>query len=95
MLTLDDFEYVGSFRLPPRVGEGGAGFSESGLALRKMQDGTKRLLVNYTHPRQVLFEVEIPELIRFEQGDDKPLKTAQVRKIWGTAAYPDRQVRRY
>ncbi|MCY2953920.1 MAG: NBR1-Ig-like domain-containing protein [Planctomycetota bacterium] len=84
LLTIDDFEYAGSFKVPERVGEGGAGFSESGLALRKMKDGTKRLFLNFTHPRQALFEVEIPGLVKFENGDHGPLRVAQVKKIWGT-----------
>ena len=48
VLTLDNCEYVGSFKVPPRVGEGGVGFSESGLALRTMKDGTKRLFASST-----------------------------------------------
>jgi hypothetical protein len=83
VLGLDDFQYVGSFRLPERVGEGGAGYSEIGIALRKMPDGTRRLLANYTHPRQTLFEAEIPRLARFDGTDPKPLRVAEVKKVWG------------
>jgi len=72
--------------VPERVGKGGAGFSESGLALRKLPDGTKRLFLNYTHPEQTLFEVDIPELAKFEKGNAAPLKTAAVRKEWGRLA---------
>jgi len=83
VLGLDDFQYVGSFRLPERVGEAGAGYSEIGIALRKMPDGTKRLLTNYTHPRQTLFEAEIPHLAKFAGTDPKPLRVAEVKKVWG------------
>ena len=34
MLGLDDFQYVGSFRLPEKVADSGAGYSEIGIALR-------------------------------------------------------------
>ena len=84
VLGWDDFEYAGSFKVPSRVGEGGVGFSESGLALRKMKGGGKRLLMNFTHPRQTLFEVEIPALVKFDGGDHKPLNVARVAKVWGS-----------
>ncbi len=84
IMTFDDFEYVGSFKVPPQVGEGGAGFSESGLALRKMSDGTKRLFVNYTHPRQTLFEVAIPKPAKLQDGDYRSLSVADVKKVWGS-----------
>jgi hypothetical protein len=81
-LTFDDFAYLGSFKLPERAGKGGAGFSESGLALRKSSDGSRRLLLNYTHPEQVLFEVEVPALAKFEKGNAAPLKAAAVKRQW-------------
>ena len=84
LLGLDDFQYVGSFRLLERVGQGGAGYSEIGIALRKMPDGTRRLLTNYTHPQQTLFEAEIPPLAHFDGSDPKPLRVAEVKKVWGT-----------
>jgi hypothetical protein len=84
VLGLDDFQYVGSFRFPERVGESGAGYSEIGIALRKMPDGTRRLLTNYTHPRQTLFEVQIPPLAQFHGTDPKPLRMAEVKKVWGS-----------
>jgi hypothetical protein len=84
VLGLDDFQYVGSFRLPERVEKGGAGYSEIGIALRKMPDGTRRLLTNYTHPGQTLFEAEIPPLARFDGTDPKPLRVAEVKKVWGS-----------
>ncbi|KPK84052.1 MAG: hypothetical protein AMJ81_06690 [Phycisphaerae bacterium SM23_33] len=83
VLTFDDFEYVGSFK-PPKTVQGARGaFSESGLALREMPDGTRRLLMNYTHPAQVLFEVEIPPLVKVENGRHAGLKVARVGKVWG------------
>ena len=88
VLGWDDFEYAGSFKVPARVGEGGAGFSESGLALRKMKDGSKRLLMNFTHPCQTLFEVEIPALVKFAGGDHRPLNVARVQKVWGALRIP-------
>lgn len=84
VLGLDDSQYVGSFRLPERVGESGAGYSEIGIALRKMPDGTRRLLMNYTHPRQTLFEAEVPPLAQFAGTDPKPLRVAEVKKVWGS-----------
>ncbi|HSQ58679.1 MAG TPA: hypothetical protein VLM40_23360, partial [Gemmata sp.] len=82
-LTFNDFEYLGSFRVPVKVGKGGAGFSESGLALRKLTDGSRRLILNYTHPAQELFEVEIPRLVKFENDNAKALQTAAVKRQWG------------
>jgi hypothetical protein len=86
VLDFDDFQYLGSFKVPEKVGEGGAGFSETGIALRTATDGGKRLLMNFTHPRQTLFEVEIPPLAKFEHGDAKPLGVARVKKVWGAVA---------
>ena len=88
-LAADDFEYLGSFKVPEKVGKGGAGFSESGLTLRKAPDGSRRLFLNYTHPQQVLFEVDIPALAKFEKGDAGPLKTATVAKEWGEVGGKD------
>jgi len=83
VLAFEDFEYAGSFKVPAQVGGGGAGYSESGLALRKTKDGGKRLFMNYTHPHGTLFEVGIPGLVKVEDGNHAPLKTAEVRKVWG------------
>ena len=83
VLTFEDFEYVGSFKPPKRVQGARGAFSESGLALREMADGTKRLFMNFTHPAQVLFEIEIPPLVKVEDGKHAPLKVAEVKKIWG------------
>ena len=83
VLTLDDFEYVGSFKAPKTVGKARGAFSESGLALRPMADGSARLFMNYTHPTQVLFEIEVPEPVKVEGGNHAGLKTAEVRKVWG------------
>lgn len=88
-LTFDDFEYLGSFKLPESSGKGGAGFSESGLALRATRGG-KRLLINYTHPEGSLFEVEIPPVAKFEKGDATKLKTAKAMTTWGTLLNKDK-----
>lgn len=90
-LAFDDFEYLGSFKVPPMVGKGGAGFSESGLALRKLKDGSRRLFMNYTHPATVLFETDIPEPVKFEKGDASKLKTAAVKKEWGHLTSKDKK----
>jgi len=83
VLAFEDFEYVGSFKVPDRVAGGGAGYSESGLALRRMKDGARRLFVNFTHPAQALFEVDIPPLVKLEGGNHAALKVAPVKKVWG------------
>ncbi len=83
VLRCDDFEYVGSFKVPARVGGGRGGYSQSGLALREMADGTKRLFVNFTHPAQALFEVEIPPLVKLGKGNQADLKVAPLKKTWG------------
>ncbi len=83
VLTFDDFEYVGSFRIPDREGHD-LPFSHSGLALRKMKDGTKRLFFNYTHPKTTLVEMEIPPLVKLdEKHGPGTLKVAEVKKVWG------------
>ncbi|MBM4038435.1 MAG: hypothetical protein FJ290_07965 [Planctomycetes bacterium] len=66
------------------MGKGGAGFSESGLALRKPKDSPTGLFLNYTHPAQTLFEVEVPALAKFDGRNAAPLKVAEVKKVWGT-----------
>ncbi len=86
VLTFADFEYVGSFGVPREVQGAGAAWSESGLALRKPKDGPRRLFLNYTHPKQALFEVEVPEIVRLEEGKSASLKTAEVKKVWGPVA---------
>ena len=83
VLSHEDLEYVGSFKVPGRVGGGRAGYSESGLALRKMTDGTKRLFMNFTHPGQALFEVEIPPLVKLGKDNQAELKVAPLKKTWG------------
>jgi hypothetical protein len=83
VLTWNDFEYVGSFKAPKTVGKARGAFSESGLALRPMPDGRDRLFMNYTHPTQILFEVEIPALVKVEGGEHADLNTAEVKKVWG------------
>jgi len=88
VLTFDDFEYVGSFKPPKRVHGARGAFSESGLALRKMDDGATRLFMNYTHPRQVLFEIEVPPLVKVADGRHGELKVAELRKVWGEIRAP-------
>ena len=83
VLAFDDFQYVGSFKAPRTVGGARGAFSESGLALRPVTAGRDRLFMNYTHPKQVLFEIEIPELVKVVGGKHAGLKTAEVRKVWG------------
>ncbi len=89
VLTFDDFEYVGSFKPPKHVKDARGAFSESGLALREMPDGTKRLFMNFTHPAQVLFEIEIPPLVKVADGKHAPLKVAEIKKIWGGIRAPE------
>jgi hypothetical protein len=83
VLAWSDFAYVGSFKPPRTVGKARGAFSESGLALRPMPDGRDRLFMNYTHPEQVLFEVEIPAPVKVQDGAHAALDTAGVRKVWG------------
>ncbi len=88
VLKFSDFGYAGSFK-PPKTVKGARGaFSESGLALRPGSDERNYLLINYTHPTQVLFEVDIPPLLRIEEGGHAGLNTAQVRRVWGTLKIP-------
>ena len=82
VLTFDDFEYVGSFRVPARAGAAGSGFSAVGLAFRKVE-GTRRLLMNYTHPAQVLFEIDVPEPIKLADKNVAVLPMPEVKKLWG------------
>lgn len=83
MLRAADFRYAGSFK-PPRIVAGARGaFSESGLALRPGPGGRPRLLMNYTHPKQVLFEVEIPPLVWITNGQHAALNTAPLTRVWG------------
>ena len=84
MLKFADFEYAGSFKPPRTVGEARGAFSESGLALRTGPDNHERLLMNFTHPKQVLFAVEIPPLVRITNGQHAALNTARVTTVWGS-----------
>ncbi|HUU22224.1 MAG TPA: hypothetical protein VM389_06775, partial [Phycisphaerae bacterium] len=92
LLTFDDFEYAGSFVTPTIRGEGsdwsGPIWSFAGLALRTLPDGTRRLMVNYTHLSRNLIEVEIPELMRWTKDNYQALKVAKVTKTWGPLGTP-------
>ena len=88
VLAFDDFEYLGSFKPPKIVNDARGAFSASGLVLRPMPGGRDRLFVNYTHPAQVLFEIEIPELVKVQDGQHAELKTAEVKKVWGSLKIP-------
>lgn len=88
VLTSDDFEYVGSLKVPDEVEGCGAAFTESGLALRKADDGTKRLLIRTGLRRTILYEASIPGLVKLKGGDHSPLKVAQVKRIWGEIKLP-------
>jgi len=83
VLAFKDFQYLGSFKPPPTVAKARGAYSNTGLAVRPMPDGTTRLFVNYTHPAQVLFEIEAPELVRVAGGRHAGLKVAAVKKVWG------------
>ncbi len=83
VLAFVDFEYAGSFKPPMTVGKARGAFSQTGLALRKMPHGPDRLFVNYTHPARVLFEIDVPALVKVDRGKHAPLKTADVVKVWG------------
>ncbi len=86
VLSFEDLQYAGSFRIPDRRGQD-LPYSHSGLALRKMTDGTKRLFFNYTLPGMVLVEVEIPPLVKLDETrNHAALKTAKVKKEWGRLA---------
>jgi hypothetical protein len=65
------------------VNDARGAFSESGLALRPGPEGRDRLLMNYTHPKQVPFEVKIPQLVKIGDARYFSLNTAEVRKVWG------------
>ncbi|MHB1034179.1 MAG: hypothetical protein ACYC35_19635 [Pirellulales bacterium] len=88
VLSFGDFEYLGSFKPPMVVGQSRGAFSDTGLALRAMPDGRDRLFVNYTHPTQALFEIEIPELGKVRNGAHADLKTAAVKQVWGSLNIP-------
>lgn len=88
VLTIDDFEYVGSFKVPDQIEGCGAAFTESGLALRNAADGTKRLFVRTGLHKTIIYEAEIPELVKLEDNDHIPLKVALVTKIWGEIKLP-------
>jgi hypothetical protein len=83
VLSMDDFEYAGSFKIPDREGHD-LPFSHSGLALRKMADGTRRIFFNYTHPKTTLVELDVPPLVRLDdKGGVGQLRTAETKKVWG------------
>jgi hypothetical protein len=87
VLTFDDFEYAGSFLAPRKGAEGDPLFASSGLALRKMADGTKRLFMIYN--RGGLFEAEVPSLLRLDGTNHKDLKIAEVKRKWGNLSAGD------
>jgi hypothetical protein len=82
-LSFQDFEYVGSFKPPMRVGKARGAFSRCGLAVRRPEGKKPRLILNYTHPTQVLFEVEIPALVKAADGKHGSLPVTQPATVWG------------
>jgi hypothetical protein len=78
-LMPEDLQYIGSIRLPRGVGVGGAGYSETGLCLGE----PGRLLVNYNHPGQSLFEINIPEPVPYNGTNIGAIPVATVTKQWG------------
>jgi hypothetical protein len=87
VLSAADFEYAGSFKLPEAVEGCGSAFTESGLALRKAADG-KTLFVATGLQKKIVYEATIPELVKLEGADHKPLKTAKVKRTWGELKLP-------
>jgi len=82
VLVFEDFEYAGSFKVPPAGAAGGDPiYASAGIALRKMADGTRRMFMQYF--RGKLFEAEVPELVRLEDGNHGALKTAVMKTVWG------------
>jgi len=88
VLGFDDFAYAGSFKLPRTVEKARGAFSATGIALRPTEDGPPRLLVNYTHPKRMLFEVEVPDPVKVADGGHGALATATVAKVWGGLGMP-------
>ncbi|MBN2477011.1 MAG: hypothetical protein JXB62_20555 [Pirellulales bacterium] len=88
VLTIDDFEYVGSLKVPDQVEGCGAAFTESGLALRTAADGTKSLFVRTGLHRSVLYEATIPEPVKLDGHDHAPLKVAEIKRVWGEIKLP-------
>ena len=88
VLTIDDFEYLGSFKVPDEIEGCGAAFTESGLALRNAEDGTKRLFVRTGLHRTIIYEAAIPQLVKLEGHDHSPLKVAPVKRVWGEIKLP-------
>jgi len=82
VLVFEDFEYAGSFKVPPAGTAGGDPiFASAGIALRRMSDGTRRMFMQYF--RGKLFEAEIPELVKLKDGNHKALRTAVMKTVWG------------
>ncbi len=86
LVTFDAFEYLGSFKLPVSLGDSGSAYSEIGMALRRTKDGAKSLFLNYTHPKQTLFEIEIPEPVKIGQGV-AAMNNPRMKNFWGSIAH--------
>ncbi|OGJ84630.1 MAG: hypothetical protein A2268_11440 [Candidatus Raymondbacteria bacterium RifOxyA12_full_50_37] len=86
LLDSSDFEYIGSFKLPALAGYDNT-FVASGLALRTMPDGTKRMFLNTGTYTQCLYEVEVPQPVRIADNDGSILNTAPLVKKWTTIAW--------
>ena len=83
VLGLDDFRYAGSFRLAERVGKSGAGYWKSASPwehARWNQASADEVHFSATDA----FEVEVPSFARFDGTDSKPLRVAEVKKVWGS-----------
>jgi len=88
VLTFDDFQYAGSFKVPDEVEGCGSAYTESGLTLRKAKDGTKRLLIRTGLRKLIIYEAAIPDLRKLEGSDHSPLNVAPVKRIWGEIKFP-------
>ncbi|HVL11607.1 MAG TPA: hypothetical protein VM529_03530 [Gemmata sp.] len=81
-LTPDRVEYLGSFKLPKYVGGANSGYSETTMALKEV-NGVKRLVIGYNHPRHWLFEVNIPDPVKYTGSNLHSLPTAPLANEWG------------
>jgi hypothetical protein len=81
VISIADFEYVGSFRLPGMDGFGDS-YNESGLTLRKV-DGQKHLIVGTGTYATDMYEISIPQPVAIIDGNYSNVPVASFVRDWG------------
>lgn len=87
-LQPSDLQYLGSTLLPSAVGPARANYSFPGMTLRKMGDGSKRLVLSYNYPTQWTFDTPLPTTLKPFVGVSTGMPVLSVVQQYGSLVQP-------